>query len=153
MLVSYKFESPPDMNISPIPPNYVEIKGNSTNPMYLYVTPSETMANGTYTINVWAESQEKIGGKNVMSDKYPLYVTVLINPAIPTTTTTTTTITTTTTTTLLEEKIRELLTKKENLALLFVITLVILMIIPYLSFKEEETIEKNVETTEKDMNI
>ncbi len=135
MLVSYKFESPKGINVSATPPNYIDIMPNSTNPMYLYITPSETMENGTYTIKVWAESEEKVGKKNIMSEKYPIYVNVLINPDIPTTTTTITTTTATTTTTLLEQKIRQVLLREENLGIVIIVILLAIIGIPYLSFK------------------
>jgi hypothetical protein len=136
MLVSYKFESPTGINLTAVPPDYVEIMPNSTNPMYLYITPSQTMENGTHTIKVWAESQEKIDGKNIMSEKYPIYVTVLNNPLfVNLTTTTTTSTTTSTTSTTLPEDIFERVSWKPEYWIILIIGLCFLMAMPFLSFR------------------
>ena len=147
LVVDYKFEKPSGLNITTRPEKWSkEIVPNESATIHLTIYADKDLKNDTYTIKVWAEALEMMGDYHIQSEKYPINVTVLYNPILHTTTTTTST-TTTTTTTLLTDRIREMFSEKEKLGILIVAILVILILIPYLSFREGEI--ETVETTEK----
>ena len=160
LVVNYKFEKPEGMNVSTRPEKWSrEIVPNESATIHLTVSADKDLKNDTYTIEVWAEALEMIGDNYIQSEKHPINVTVLYNPIMHITTTTSTT-TSTTTTTLLIDIINIELSAKKNLAILIFVILLILISIPYLSFRgggtkspdettEEEPAEK--ETTEEDV--
>jgi hypothetical protein len=155
IVVNFRFEKPNEMDIWTRPGKWEDqIEPNESATIHYSVFANTQVNNETYTIKVWAEALERINDEPISSDKHPINVTVLFNPILYTTTTTTTT-TSTTTTTILADKIRQDLLTRENLAIVVIIIFLGLIIVPYLSFKEEETpeyLEKDVETEEDELN-
>lgn len=160
--VYYRIDSPSDMVINSYPKDYTLLEPGAIIAGNLNVCVNEHFENETYKIKFWLESLTKVNESRVRSDGYDLEVKVLYNPELETTTSTSietttvknqiittiptyTTIYTTTTKKTDKDtnnfKIGNLIDRKQLVTIGVIIILLILIIIPYLTFTRIKKME------------